>query len=129
MHRDPRYFSPYPDTFWPERWLLSMPLGSAQTSFRAQIPPGETLIHNMDAYIPFSYGPANCAGKALAWQEMYAVAALLVHGFDMQLAAPADRWEDTLLDHFVMTKGPLLASISPRPTTSSNGLDSIFSPT
>ncbi|TEB33679.1 cytochrome P450 [Coprinellus micaceus] len=59
LHRDPRYFSPHPDSFIPERWLPIEAKGSAQQ-----------YTTDKEAFIPFSYGPANCAGKTLARIEM-----------------------------------------------------------
>ncbi|KAL4246840.1 Cytochrome P450 superfamily protein [Abortiporus biennis] len=69
LHRDSRNFSPVPESFWPERWLVAeqimpAPLGSSP------------FTHNMNAFIPFSYGPANCVGKNLAILEMK----MLKHG-------------------------------------------------
>lgn len=54
--RDPRNFSPSPDLFWPDRWLIAQGLQPAPTGF----------VHNGTAFIPFSFGPSNCAGKPLA---------------------------------------------------------------
>ncbi|KAH8980271.1 high nitrogen upregulated cytochrome P450 monooxygenase 2 [Lactarius akahatsu] len=50
IQRDSRHFHS-PETFLPERW------------FSTDSPAGE---HNPAAFVPFSYGPANCAGKNLA---------------------------------------------------------------
>ncbi|EJD04675.1 uncharacterized protein FOMMEDRAFT_153745 [Fomitiporia mediterranea MF3/22] len=47
----------------------------------------ETEVDTMTsaAFIPFSYSPANCAGRALAMAELRMVVALLVQCFDMHL--------------------------------------------
>ncbi|OBZ71623.1 hypothetical protein A0H81_08343 [Grifola frondosa] len=62
VHRDPRNFYPSTDAFWPDRWLI------AAGQKGQQFP--ENFVHNAAAFIPFSYGPENCVGKALALQEM-----------------------------------------------------------
>lgn len=92
--RDPRYFSPRPDDFIPERWL-----GDTKDDF----------VTNLDAFIPFSFGPANCAGKNLAWVEMRMAVALLMQRFQMHFAKGFDpqTWEDTLEDCLVLKRGRL----------------------
>jgi len=103
MHRDPRYFSPFPDRFWPERWLQS-----GSTSDKGTL--------NTNAFIPFSYGPRNCVGKRLAIVEMQMVVALLVQRFDFSVAADYDlnKWEGAMEDWFVITVGELPVKLTPR---------------
>ncbi|KAF6743654.1 cytochrome P450 [Ephemerocybe angulata] len=116
LHRDPRYFSPYPDSFMPERWLApSLPSS------------GPTIFHtDKEAFIPFSYGPANCTGKPLALLEVRYVIAHLVTRFDLLLPQESEgssgrkvTWEDDLEDRFVFTKGPLNVSMRSRRESSS----------
>ncbi|KAL0948343.1 hypothetical protein HGRIS_010929 [Hohenbuehelia grisea] len=93
LHRDPRYFSPCPERFWPDRWLAK------------ELKDG----FNPNAFIPFSFGPANCAGKNLARTEMMMLASVLMHTFHMRFADgfnPAG-WEGQLHDHLVLTRKPL----------------------
>ena len=72
IHRDPRNFAPHPDRFWPERWLLAAPGGAgAPLDFK----------HDEGAFIPFSHGPMNCVGRALALQEIRTVVCALVQRF------------------------------------------------
>lgn len=59
VHTDPRNFS-YPYKFWPDRWLIAEGLQESS----------EKIVHNANAFIPFSLGPANCVGKNVALQEM-----------------------------------------------------------
>lgn len=101
LMRHPQYFSPRPDEFVPERWLKDT--------------KGE-FVTNQDAFIPFSFGPANCAGKNLALVEMRMVIALLVQRYDMRFAEGFDprAWEDTLEDVLVMKRGELHVIFSPR---------------
>lgn len=95
IHRDPRYFSPHPNQFIPDRWLAS----SEDATFRT----------NHAAFIPYSIGPMNCAGKLLAQLELRVVVATLVQQLDMELDPEWDpaRWESELEDCFVFAKGTL----------------------
>lgn len=123
LFRNPAYFSPAPDSFWPDRWLQS---GVAKrtphsASTASSVPTftqtGETeVITNHAAFIPFSYGPANCAGRALALAEMRVVVALLMQRFEMRFKEGWDpkEWEDHLEDHFVMSNGGLPIVLRPR---------------
>ncbi|KAJ8502816.1 hypothetical protein ONZ45_g11411 [Pleurotus djamor] len=93
IHRNPRYFSPCPEKFWPDRWLLKEHLDSMDPN----------------AFIPFSYGPANCVGRNLAKREIMMVTSLLLQTFDLRFADGFDPtgWEEQLHDHLVLTRAPL----------------------
>jgi cytochrome P450 len=113
LQRDPRCFSPLPDTFLPERWLPE--------TMRKNLEPKifsskEGYIHNTTAFIPFSLGPMNCAGKNLALLEMRMSVALMVHklNFTLQKGYDSDRWEMDIKDHFVTSKGALPAVVTVR---------------
>jgi cytochrome P450 len=71
---------------------------------------------NTAAFIPFSFGPMNCAGKLLAQVELRMVMATLVQKFDMELQSGWDveEWERNLEDWFVFTKGALPVQVKPR---------------
>lgn len=99
LHRDSRYFPDSPDSFVPERWLSSTDSQNSSTAF-----------------IPFFYGPANCAGRHLAKREMLMVMSFIVKKFDVQFAEGFDhaRWPLTLHDYFVSSRGPLLIRLSVR---------------
>ncbi|CCM05245.1 uncharacterized protein FIBRA_07455 [Fibroporia radiculosa] len=100
-HRDPRYFSPDPDRFWPERWLSR----------------GETgVVLDTNAFIPFSTGPANCVGRSLALVELRMVLAYLLQAFEFRFAEGYDRrvYEDSLQDFLVTHRGPLPLVLTPR---------------
>ncbi|KIM73430.1 hypothetical protein PILCRDRAFT_829164 [Piloderma croceum F 1598] len=101
LHRNPRYFSPYPDTFWPDRWLPERD--------REELPSNETFILNHAAYIPFSYGPANCVGKNVALLEMRAVTCYVVQKFMFKVKEGfrIDTWEEGIGDFFLV-KSPAL---------------------
>jgi len=100
LHRDPRYFSPRPDEFWPDRWIV-------------ETLDSQELILDRNAFIPFSMGPANCAGKALAMLELRAVMSLFIMHFDMEFDDNFDpkSWLDSLKDYFVMDSGKLMVKL------------------
>lgn len=98
IQRDPRNFTS-PESFWPERWLIA----EASQGYT------EKLVHNPNAFIPFSHGPANCVGKALAMQEMRTVVCYTIQKLSMRFADgwdPSD-WERDLCDSFVVKRGRL----------------------
>ncbi|KAJ6632355.1 cytochrome P450 [Mycena sp. CBHHK59/15] len=102
LHRSADHFRPSPDKFDPDRWLRGPS-------------PDSTL--NIGAFIPFSYGAANCVGKALAWQEMLMVTSMLVKKFNIRFADNFDSasWPDCMHDYFVTILGrPLLVVLLPR---------------
>ncbi|KAF8207255.1 cytochrome P450 [Mycena galopus ATCC 62051] len=98
LHLDPRYFSPSPDKFMPERWI------------------DPALAPNATAFIPFSYGPSNCVGRNLAKLEMSMVTCLLLSRLKFRFAEGFDTaaWPLQLHDHFITTKGPLIVSVERR---------------
>ncbi|KAI5119310.1 hypothetical protein M0805_004554 [Coniferiporia weirii] len=102
LHRDPRYFSPMTDTFWPDRWL--QPTSTSEKGM-----PEGPIITNLAAFIPFSAGHAGCAGKNLALAEMRLVVALLMQRFNMRFADGHDprRWEAEMVDLFVVKPSEL----------------------
>ncbi|KAK7056360.1 hypothetical protein VNI00_002914 [Paramarasmius palmivorus] len=102
LHRDPRYFSPDPQKFWPDRWILAG--------------KDPKVVLDLGAFIPFSFGPANCVGKRLALLELRFVVALLINRFELDFAAGWDvhSWEANLRDRFVMSKGELMVDMKPR---------------
>ena len=106
LQRDPRYFSPSPDAFYPERWLPTSAGGL------------DKVVLNKDAFIPFSHGPSNCVGKNLAIQEMRLVVSVLMQTFEMKLGVKngfvAGDWEKDFEDMFVARKGRLPVSLTRR---------------
>ncbi|KDQ55995.1 hypothetical protein JAAARDRAFT_79518 [Jaapia argillacea MUCL 33604] len=114
LHRDPRCFAPFPDTWWPERWL------SDECRQIYEKPPQDQLPFALDhtTFIPFSYGPAKCVGKTLAIQEIRAVVCSMMQAFDMDGAhgyhEDLQSWEQCLQDGFVTIRGPLRVSLRSR---------------
>jgi len=115
LHRDPRNFSPFPESFWPERWLPDerrAEFASSDSKGFDKLP----FIHNINAFVPFSYGPSNCVGKKLAYQEMRTVICMMMHRLNFSFAEGYEQesWERDLKDYFVATKGRLEVILSPR---------------
>ncbi|KAF2798038.1 cytochrome P450 [Melanomma pulvis-pyrius CBS 109.77] len=73
LNRDPRNFE-QPDFFIPERWTTR-----------------PELVANKSAFLPFSTGPYNCAGKGLAMMEMRSVISRVVNEFDILLPEGFDQ--------------------------------------
>ncbi|KAJ7137803.1 cytochrome P450 [Mycena epipterygia] len=99
IHRSPAYFT-HPDQFIPDRWL-----------------PGATFPeHEPSAFIPFSLGPANCAGQKFAKRELLTVVSLLLKTFHLRFADgfDNDKWPEHIHDFFVATRGPLRVNLTPR---------------
>lgn len=112
IQRDARYFSPIPNTFWPERWLTQekfiMPSGD--------VIPSEEVTTSREMFMPFSQGPMVCAGKNVAMAEMRAVACALLQEFDFRIADQncVDTWEDKVFEMFTTKRGTLPVVITPR---------------
>ncbi|RDB27055.1 hypothetical protein Hypma_005050 [Hypsizygus marmoreus] len=102
VHRNPLHFSPATEEFVPERWLSGR--------------NDEDQVFNLSAFIPFSFGPANCVGRNLARREMMMVSSLILQKFDLRFADGYDSslWVDQLHDHFVTRRGPLPVALTPR---------------
>ena len=75
LHREPLYW-PQPDTFIPERWLVS---------------DDDPLYPVKGAWRPFEFGPRNCIGQDLAMLEIKLVMVMTVREFDIQ--ASYDEWD------------------------------------
>lgn len=71
--------------------------------------PDSLVTHDLDAYLPFSYGTRICVGKTLAQAEMRVVAASVVKNFDMQVADGynVEQWNKDLQDFYVFKAGSL----------------------
>lgn len=68
------------------------------------------------AFIPFSFGPANCVGRQMAKQEMLMFASVLLQNFTFSFVDgfDAEAWPAQLHDYFVTTRGPLMVRAKPR---------------
>jgi len=125
IQRDPRNFSPGADIFWPERWLIAenrdyvTPLPSYQSSTTTSQHPltrPKDFVHNVDAFTPFSYGPANCVGKFLALQEIRTLVCHTMQRLEMRFVDGYDtkRWFDEMEDFLVVRQGSLPVVITTR---------------
>ena len=105
VHRDPRNFS-HPDTFWPDRWLIAEGLQKSD----------EKIIHNANAFIPFSIGPWQCVGKGLAVQEMRTVLCHSVQQLRFSFAPGWDpeEWDRQLQDKFAIKTGSMSVVVQRR---------------
>lgn len=67
-------------------------------------------------FIPFSMGPANCAGKSLAMLELRAVVSLFIMHFDMEFDDSFDpkTWMKSLKDYFLLESGKLMVKLRVR---------------
>jgi cytochrome P450 len=108
VHRDPRYFSPDPEEFWPERWL-----GEGAKIAKSR---GQDFKLNQGAYMPFNYGPGNCVGRSLALHEIRTALASLVRHFDARFAPgfQPEEWLRQLKDYSGLIKGKLEVVLSTR---------------
>ncbi|KAG5725930.1 Cytochrome P450 67, partial [Termitomyces sp. T112] len=112
LHRDPRNFF-LPDKFLPERWLSE----EKQLSLEPDLFKNrELVIHNPDAFIPFSYGPADCVGKRFAWLELRAVTVAILQRFTLRFDLGYDKvsWERDMCDYLVTKRPPLYVVLTPR---------------
>lgn len=66
------------------------------------------IFHDLDAYLPFSYGTRICVGKTSAEMELRIVAAPVVQNFDMEVADGyhIEQWDMDLQDFYVYKTGP-----------------------
>ncbi|KAI4643954.1 hypothetical protein J4E85_010836 [Alternaria conjuncta] len=96
VHHNPNNFV-QPDSFIPERWLgPDHPYHDPQ--FNAD---------KKSAFQPFSFGPRNCIGKNLAYNELRIIAARFIWNFDLELQVGSHGWPDNQRAFFVWEKDPL----------------------
>nr|GAT46345.1 predicted protein [Mycena chlorophos] len=105
LQRSPANFFPVPEKFDPERWLRG--------------PAAEDgIVHNAIAFIPFSYGPANCATKNLAWKELMSTAVLLLKRYEMKLVdvqgGKDASWGESVRDYYISQGRALMVEIALR---------------
>lgn len=117
LHRDARNFT-FPNTFWPERWLIaSGQMSLSDAPLPSPAPPSDPspisgdakalqFHHNEAAFMAFSHGPLNCVGKGLGMQEMRTVVCALLHRFDVRFRDGYDvgEYEKGYKDYFVATR-------------------------
>jgi len=112
VHRDPRNFAPHTTSFWPDRFLIaSGEMKAADAGIDER-----TFVHNAAAFVPFSFGPANCVGKNLALQEMRMAVCLVMQRLELRFAPGFDpnSYEQNLRDFFVIKKPELLVDVELR---------------
>lgn len=101
IHRDPEYFSLDPEMFWPDRWIVESGSSYPSSEKMGSVP----VKTSQAAFIPFSVGHTNCAGKSLALAEMRAVIVCLIQIFNLRFQEGYDtrKWEEEKADYFVMS--------------------------
>ena len=74
------------------------------------------LVHNSTAFFPFSYGPANCAGKGLALQEMRMVVSAMMQRLELVLADGFDAaaYANDMPDYLILRRPPLPVIVKQR---------------
>ncbi|PIL22998.1 cytochrome P450 [Ganoderma sinense ZZ0214-1] len=116
LHCDARSFV-FPDTFWPERWLVATFPGPSSGSEPAPDSDSRArfrFVHNGAAFIPFSHGPMGCAGKGLAMLEMRTVVCALVQRFKIRLEAPGRFPEESKGSYLTANRLELPVVLEPR---------------
>ena len=110
VHHDARNFSPVPDSFWPERWLIA----EDPSSYKS--PPNTAFVHNVNAFIPFSFGPANCVGKNLALKEIKMTLCHLTQNAECRFADGYDpnEYEEEMKDWFAFQVSSIPVVVTPR---------------
>ena len=100
--------------FWPDRWLIAEDPSAYKTSIGFNT--SEPFIHNLNAYIPWSYGPSNCVGKHLALKEMKMVLCHLLQQVDLKWAQGfnADSYLEDMHDCFTLEVGRLEVAVTAR---------------
>ncbi|GJJ15316.1 hypothetical protein Clacol_009592 [Clathrus columnatus] len=98
LHRNPKYFSPDPEVFQPERWL------------------DKGYNTDKSAFIPFSYGPANCIGRQIALIKLRKTLCVLLKTFNFELSPEFDinKWNEGVMEQFTLGRGDLLVRIQKR---------------
>jgi cytochrome P450 len=78
------------------------------------------LILRKDAFVPFSYGVYNCAGKPLAMMQLRMVLAMLIRKFELSFApgkeAECERYIQDQADCFTLHLHALPLSLRERTT-------------
>ncbi|OCH91406.1 cytochrome P450 [Obba rivulosa] len=112
VNRDSRNFAPHTSSFWPDRWLIA---SGDRTPAEAGIDES-AFVHNASAFIPFSFGPANCVGKNLALQEMRMAICHIMQRVDVRFAPGFDptSYEENLHDYFVIHRAEIFVEVNPR---------------
>ena len=87
-----------PGEFIPERWL------------------GKKEFENDDrkAAQPFSFGPRNCIGKNLAYNEMRLILSRVLWSFDLELQDESQGWAERQIVFILWEKGPLKVKLTPK---------------
>ncbi|KIX08100.1 uncharacterized protein Z518_02755 [Rhinocladiella mackenziei CBS 650.93] len=87
VHRNPKLFSPDPNSFRPERWILaSEPHGHESSAEKLK-----EMERNND--LVFGYGKYQCLGKPVAFMELNKVFVELLRRFEFEVRDPLNLWD------------------------------------
>jgi cytochrome P450 len=105
IHRDPQHYSPLPDSFWPDRWLVQ----DSYTLPNGEVISSAMVTTNRDMFLPFSQGPMVCVGKNVAMLEMRAVMCAVLQHFDLEVSDSLcfDSYEREIQEIFTTRRGSL----------------------
>ncbi|KAM0302816.1 hypothetical protein ACHAO8_011552 [Botrytis cinerea] len=92
-----------PECFIPERWLPEVKSDTLSPFFN----------DNRDVLQPFSFGPRNCIGKNLAYNEMRVILARIIWKFDLELCPESQGWSDQK-SYILWEKPKLMCKLTPR---------------
>lgn len=83
-----------PYEFHPERWLSVADVEELKSKFPDMKLNDPRIFEGDDkkSRQPFSYGPANCIGKNLAYAEMRVLLGNVVWGFDLEGVKDSETW-------------------------------------
>ncbi|KAF7950057.1 hypothetical protein EAE96_007359 [Botrytis aclada] len=107
VHQSAAYYSSLnfhkPECFIPERWLPEA----------KNDPQSPFFNDNRDVLQPFSFGPRNCIGKNLAYNEMRVILARIIWKFDLELCPESQAWDDQE-SYILWVKPQLMCKLTPR---------------
>ncbi|KXG49876.1 Cytochrome P450, E-class, group I [Penicillium griseofulvum] len=107
VHQSAAYWSSInfyePGRFIPDRWFPEAKNDSSSPFYH----------DNRDVVQPFSFGPRNCLGKNLAYNEMRLILARVLWKFDLELCEESQAWNDQK-SYTLWDKPPLMCTLRTR---------------
>jgi cytochrome P450 len=96
LHRNPKYWSPSPDTFLPSRWLKDLSYTPPPNTLSESPAHKNLLCPVRGSFIPFGAGMRSCLGKKFAQVEFCTIVAVLLRECSVELVDDGDGkgWEE-----------------------------------
>jgi cytochrome P450 len=91
LHRNPKYWSPSPDSFLPTRWLKDLSYTPPPNTLSESPAHANLLCPQKGSYIPFGAGMRSCLGKKFAQVEFCTIVAILLRSCSVELVADGGR--------------------------------------